>query len=281
MDRSLITWVIDTTILRFSAVDLPTKLREAQIECLEFAHTATSSPPTLPDLTGRCVVLYGSIGFNRRIRESGAILIPGNLGNNTNTEVARYMSYLPLDWFLNRNCLMTTWSVLNARPKEEWQVLFPGTRVFARPNSGFKTFAGQTINYDKWQEDLEAIDQVSSVTGETLIVLAPDQELQGEFRFVVADGKVIAGSEYRWDNVLDIRRDWPEECFEVAKKVAEHEWQLDIAYTCDVALTPNGSKLIELNGFSSAGLYACDINAVIEGITECAWREWSGEDVEL
>ena len=92
---------------------------------------------------------------------------------------------------------------------------------------------------------------------------------------MIADGKVIAGSEYRWDGKLDIRRDWPQECWDLADQVAKHPWQVDIAYTCDVALTNSGPKIVELNGFSCAGLYACDLNLVVKGVSDAALKDWN------
>jgi len=202
---------------------------------------------------------------------------PGALGVNERTKASCYMSNLPLDWFMNREAVFMTWKMFKARARE----LFydqDTDRLFVRPDSGYKSFAGQVVNYGTLEEDIKTIDQLSGVMDETMIMIAPCHDIKGEFRFVVADGKVVAGSEYRWDGRLDIRRDWTPECEELARKVAEHDWQVDIAYTCDVALLEDSVKLVELNGFSCAGMYACDLNKVIPAVSAAAIKEFFGDD---
>lgn len=230
------------------------------------------------DHPDQCVVLYGSHQFVRAINTNGRFQ-PGMLGVNNRTHASAYMSNLPLDWFLNRDAVFMTWAMFKRRARE----LFydhDTNALFIRPDSGFKAFAGQVVHYGTIDEDIKTLDELSGVMDETMILVNTTQELLGEFRFVIADGKVIAGSEYRWDGKLDIRRDWTPECEALAQSVADHPWQVDIAYTCDVALLEHGVKVIELNGFSCAGLYACDLDKVVKGVSAAALREFRGEDVD-
>lgn len=283
MDVKQITWLVHPGILRYTAERLPAEIRAQGMSCLEFDIPSPYDPPELPDLSDQCVVLYGPIEFLRRFNPDGRFQ-PGNLGKNDRTNVTAYMSNLPLHWFMNWRGVFTTWSMFK-QDGPIWLHRFHLAkpvldRVFIRPNSGFKTFTGQCIRGDEWAHDIETMDQLTGVMDETLIMVAPPIDIQGEFRFVIADGKVIAGSEYRWDGKLDVRRDYPAECFEMAKQVAEHPWQVDVAYTCDVALTNEGAKLVELNGFSAAGLYACDIPKVVTGVSAAAYNERFPSDLD-
>ena len=193
------------------------------------------------------------------------------------------MSNLPQEWFLNRFPNFTSWAML------KWQIEnLPGSlpwnahtgKMFVRPNSGFKTFAGTVLDIGRNLDvDVKTLDQHTSVMPETLVLYSTAFPLEGEFRFVIADKQVIAGSEYRWDGKLDVRRDWPQSCWDLAQKVADHEWQVDIAYTCDVALLDGEPRIVELNSFSSAGLYACDLERVVDGVSRAAAREWAGLDL--
>lgn len=172
-----------------------------------------------------------------------------------------------------------TWSMFKAyRGIEQIADHWPDG-LFIRPNSGLKTFAGQRVTAADFDDHVSTLEQTSGVMPDTLILVSKLHDIQGEFRFVIADGKVVTGSEYRWDGKLDIRRDWPEECEALARQVAEHEWQVDIAYTCDVALTPDGPRIVELNGFSCAGMYACDLEKVVDAVSAAAWREYHGHDI--
>lgn len=271
-----ITWIVDSSIAERivyhrSIVD---EIRNQGMRCVDITFKLGDPPPEI-DVQG-CTVLYGSHQFVKVINPAGRFQ-PGHLGVNDRTKATCYMSNLPYDWFLNRDARFITWAMFKEIGKHGFGIPLVGNGLFIRPDSGYKSFAGQVISEPTWDETIKTLDQLSSVMRETLIMVAPTQSIDGEFRFVIADGKVVAGSEYRWDGKLDIRRDWPPECEELAKQVAEHDWQVDIAYTCDVALTSNGPKVIELNGFSCAGMYACDIEKVVRGVSDAAWKEWSGD----
>lgn len=270
-----VKWLVDTSILEGRLNNhLPEVIRAQGHDIFEVAYYKGTELPVIPFDSQDCVVIYGSHQFNRAVGLGR--FRPGSLGLTERTNVAAYLSNLPLEWFLNADGVFTTWEQFKQR-KDFWYDLVQGDRIFVRPNSGFKTFTGLVIPKHDWEHELNAMDQLTSVMPETLIVVAKPKELLGEFRFVVADGKVLTGSEYRWDNKLDIRIDYPIECYELAKQVAEHDWQPDFAYTCDVALTPNGAKVVELNSFCCAGLYACDLEKVVSGISAVALKEWRGE----
>ena len=64
----------------------------------------------------------------------------------------------------------------------------------------------------------------------------------------------------------------------MANTIAKLDWQPDIVYTCDIALLENGDvKVIELNSFSCAGLYACNIEDILIKVSEIALLEYNGE----
>jgi hypothetical protein len=121
-------------------------------------------------------------------------------------------------------------------------------------------------------------------------VLCLEKKISRQFRYVIVDKKVITGSEYRWDNVLDVRRDTHPLCDEMAQKVAEADWQADRVYVCDVALVETivsaaeryyteikqEAKIVELNAFSSSGLYACDTYKIVEAVSKAAEDEALG-----
>lgn len=226
-------------------------------------------------ITDAPVVLYGSHQFVKATNPDGRFQ-PGGLGVNDRTAVTAYMSNLPLDWFLNKTGQFMTWSMFKQQAVEIFDAAASRT-LFIRPNSGFKTFAGQVIYLGTLDTDIETLDQLTGVMNDTLIFYNYVEKIEGEFRFVIVDGKVVTGSEYRWDGCLDIRIDYPESCFRLAQLVAEQPWQVDIAYTCDIALTEKGPKIIELNGFSCAGLYACDLEKVVCAVSDAALKEWRGD----
>jgi hypothetical protein len=225
---------------------------------------------------GDNVVLYGTIGY---IKKCPKQFYPGAFGFTPNRQCNVYMSNIPYNWFLNSDYVMLTWGDLKARGTWIYN-LMDTDEIFIRPVSGDKSFTGQTIHRYDFAYEINTSQQLTSVTDESIIMIAPSKrkQIMGEFRFIIGDGQVIAGSEYRWDGKLDVRRDYPEECSDMARRVAKLPWQLDTVYTCDVALMENGDpKIVELNSFASAGWYACDQKKVISAVTDIAEREFNGK----
>lgn len=271
-----ITWILDNQILErltYGSQTLPDTIRARGHKIIGVERNSDGSYPIVDACHDECAVLFGSHSFVKAVNADGRFQ-PGALGVNLRTRASSYMSNLPLDWFLNREGRFMTWAMFKHRAKELFYE-HDTNMMFVRPDSGFKTFAGQRIKFGTIEDDISTLDQTSGVMADTLILINPGIEIQSEFRFVIADKQVIAGSEYRWDGKLDVRRDWPQECWDMAQSVAEHDWQVDIAYTCDVALTNLGPRIVELNGFSCAGLYACDLNKVVDGVSAAAFREWA------
>ena len=274
------TWIIDKSIV-FRLSQHNKKIHQV-VEDLGFStimvEINSAGTPEIPELppVADSYVMYGSHNFVRAMIKRYPWIAYAAFGVNERTAATAYLGNLPSEWFLNDGAVFMPWRLL----KHRGAAGFPGYQsgLFIRPNSGFKTFAGQTIMFDNWQHTIDLLEDVSSVVDETLILVSSLQEITGEFRFVVAGGKVITGSEYRWDNVVDIRIDYPEECLALAQQVAQHDWQVDSAYVVDIALTPAGPRVIEMNSFSCAGLYACDLEKIVKAVSIEAETIWSDID---
>jgi hypothetical protein len=115
---------------------------------------------------------------------------------------------------------------------------------------------------------VDRIVGVGMVEDDDLILISSKKNIKCESRFVIVDQKVVAGSTYRYDGKLDIRSDYFDGAKKVAEAMASLDWQPDVCYTCDIALHNDKFKIIELNIFSCAGLYACDLEKVINAVNE-------------
>lgn len=221
----------------------------------------------------RPYALYGTIGY---VTKCKLPIFPGAYGINDNTNCNVYYSNLPQEWMLNSEFVMAPFKVIEGNPKRFFD-LFGTDDLFIRPNSGRKLFTGYTITRENAAFELRASMSLTSVADDSICLISPAKKINSEFRFVVGNGEVIDGSEYRWDNVLDIRHDWLEDCHKLAQKVAQHSWRPDTCFTVDIADTPVGPRVIELNGFSCAGLYACDKELVFGRVSDIAQKEFYGE----
>lgn len=215
-----------------------------------------------------CIVCYGDIDFIRQVT-TRAPFIPGAFCNFHNMKCSTYYAYFG-KYLLNGQYMMMPVGDLLTKWEEFCESLF------VRPDSGAKPFIGYVVAPNE-KDKIQTL--VQSVGPETLVVIAPEQKIETEWRFVICDKKVIAGCEY-----LPTERSYPitpwiksskPPLFRLAEEIASQEWQPDLCYTIDIAETDLGEiRLLEINSFSCAGLYCCDMSSVIHHVSEVAGKEW-------
>lgn len=139
---------------------------------------------------------------------------------------------------------------------------------FIRPVDDGKSFSGTVMDradFAEWQEKISAADSTWSITPETMVVVSPLREIISETRFVVVDGAVVTGSEYKrggrvcYNSVVDPH------ILAYARHVALL-WTPDRVCVMDIADTPEGPCIVEFNNFNSAGWYDCDVSKIIQAV---------------
>lgn len=215
-------------------------------------------------------ILYGSWNY---INKCGLIYTPGAYGFTKNLDVNVYYNHVPNDLLLNGDGIFTTFGQLKNNPKRFFN-LFNTKNIFIRPVSGFKTFTGFPVPENEMDYELNSTMQLSSVMDDTYILIASAKEINSEYRFLIVDGKVVDGSEYKRNGKTSVFPGFATKAAKVAETMAQNPWQPDTVYTCDVASTLAGYKIIELNSFACAGLYAMDKELVINAINDAAMKEF-------
>lgn len=214
------------------------------------------------------VVVHGCIQFIRNFNNTFNGVCPGPYQNENVRSFHKFA--VPLnDYLLNNDYFIVPFHTIRTRPVPE--------PIFVKPLSGLKQFTGKVITQDNFNDTIQTITQYEKIDDDFLCVVSSVKNIKAEFRYVIADRKVITGSEYRWDNVLDVRIDTLPECDILAEKIASLEWQADYVYVCDIAMTDEGPKVIELNSFSSSGLYACDTRKIVKAVSDIAIKEFNGD----
>jgi hypothetical protein len=67
----------------------------------------------------------------------------------------------------------------------------------------------------------------------------------------------------------------PEGATEMCKKVLQKEYYPDRIFCVDICEDGDGEFwLLELNSFSSCGLYACDKDKIVKRVSEIAWEKF-------
>jgi hypothetical protein len=231
-----------------------------------------------------CVVTHGTIEFCKQVEKywsgkNNGNWVPGMYFNNNVKNWSKFAPYIGDD-LLNSDYVILPFGELVRRMRN-----IPHSACFVKPESGMKEFTGQVISSHTLDDDLKKLQPYHEIDPTTLCVISFDKSIKAEFRYVICNREVITGSEYRWDNVLDVRQDTHPFCDAMADKIAHLEWQPDSVYVCDVALVDTGNdaikqeaKVIELNAFSCSGLYACDTYKIVKAVSKEAEREHAGLD---
>lgn len=230
-----------------------------------------------------CVVFYGSLNFARKLR-GNVPWIPGVYGDYKMYEC---LSYYPAfgDNFLNNDYIMMPFGDLNRR-KEFIYEHYNTTRFFCRPNSGLKEFTGTIV--PDWDFDtLMRTMSFYNVPNSELIVVSSPKTIIREWRFIVInkdicedyENEIITGSLYR-----DYTRSKDEVLHELCtdNEVLDYAIQMsklykpENAWTLDICQLDTGElKVLEIGCFSSAGWYGCDINIIVDRISELAEYEYN------
>lgn len=275
-DFSKVCWVVDE-LLQERQYDcgfpkLADALRDigCQVYQTKYVSFSTNADPDIPFGDESCVVTHGSIQFVRQIAGEYPSWCPGSYFNKNVKSFSKFAAHLG-GLLLNDDFYCIPYAEFLRRGVKK------GEAFFIKPDSGMKEFTGKVINYDNFDHETNSMYQIERVDPESMIVVASPKLIQSEFRYVICNRKIIAKSEYRWDDVLDVRIDTLPECDAMAETVAKLEWQADQVYVCDVAMTDIGPRVIELNAFSSSGLYACDTNAIAREVSIAAFNEYMGD----
>jgi hypothetical protein len=138
---------------------------------------------------------------------------------------------------------------------------------FIRPINDSKAFSGRKITYDEmndWIAQVASLDDYgSTLTPDTLIQVAPLKKIFSEWRCWIVKGELITASCYKLGNQVTYKWDVPNNILSFASEQAyrAHIGDQDPAdaYVMDVADTPAGLKIVEVNTLNAAGFYNGDM----------------------
>jgi hypothetical protein len=146
---------------------------------------------------------------------------------------------------------------------------------FIRPVGGFKEFTGKVIGSTEEYKKLISY-YGDDLKPDSLVLVAPPQNIWKEFRVSVIDNVVSSISQYRptianYDNIENGIREYANEVINTIKT-----FEFDKAYILDIAVTDDWSiKLIEINSWSCAGMYELDLNRVVRDMNILCLKEWN------
>jgi hypothetical protein len=218
-----------------------------------------------PRLSDGAVVFHGSLGNAARIRTE----LPWRPGAFCDINAFHCSTWYPRakEWLANETWRMLPANVLVTDPAAALGPMAGMASVFVRPDSPLKPFAGRIVRRD--QITLAALDHGFYYDDEALpVVVAPVRSMGKEWRYVVADRRVVAGSAYSALDRSALADNPKGEAWEFASDVAARLESPERVYVLDICEADAQLRLLELNPFSGADLYACRCEDVVAAVSQ-------------
>lgn len=225
---------------------------------------AITSSISLPAEGSFCM---GSIPFIRQMQRQPPAGGPGMTFFSPDLHYySRYHPVLPGNQWLNSDYVMVTFSEF-LRRLDDWPRILGASRFVLKPDFGLKAFEVSVMSADRDHPDIGYLTK--KVDPKALCILAKEQAIDSEYRFVVERGEgVIAGSRYMKDGQIDLSP--LSEIPRVALSLAGAASQCDIPeelVVVDVAILFSGEpRFIEMNCLSTSGMYFCNKRDVFAAV---------------
>lgn len=153
----------------------------------------------------------------------------------------------------------------------EMAKVMPEREFFVRPMEDLKAFAGGVYRVIDMVDFMGGMTGNFSVDPETEVTVSETKEILCEWRYFVVGGKIIDGSIYRRAGRYGLTRrlvhEEDQDVLDEAQTFAD-KWLPSPCCVMDLALTPDGLRVVEFNTINSSGFYAHDIGKVVSALTD-------------
>ena len=216
-----------------------------------------------------CVIFYGSLNFAKKIRRN-CKWVPGLYHTIENYDCTNYFPYLG-EFLFNTPYIMLPAGELERMKSFLFETLSHFTKkLFIRPSRGEKIWTGQAVSPLCW-EDFIRIVWIYDAEFKDLAVVSPFKNISREWRLVVANKEVITSSQYK----PICEKNAPSDVIKLAEKIIKLDFEPDKVWTIDICEDMKSDLyLLEIGGFSCAGLYHCDTDIIVEVVSDIAIKDW-------
>lgn len=218
-----------------------------------------------------CVMFLGSIEMTELVRKQLINCHPVAFCTPENYLCSKYMSRFG-KYLFNDKYAMISLSELHRKKFFYYGVFGTEALIFVRPDSGQKTFQAQLLDLIDIDRFVEKNDHIKH----ELVLVSTPKSITWEGRFVVTKYKEILGlSTYRFQGQVTKIPSAPEGAIKLVKELLEVGYYPDSVFCIDIAGDADKNYwLLEINSFSSAGLYACKLPTIVKRVSEIAIEEW-------
>lgn len=187
---------------------------------------------------------------------------------STNLMEVLYRTQYASGVFYNENFDVRVWAanrddMLNVPEVMTVGEFLKGTgEVFVRPVGDFKAFDGGTVGDRAAWYDQNSYKGTRFNESELVAVSTP-REILAEYRFFIIGGEIFTGSMYRYMGRLSKRN---MDASLMHFRLLAEKWLPHENVVMDVAITPEGIKVIEFNCINCSGLYDCDEKKIVKAL---------------
>jgi len=274
-------WLLESDLFEEDLPRLVAEIKRQGFEVKVMSSTIADVYASLPNFLDfykpeDCVIYYGPLELGYRIRRE-AKWVPGIFCSTENYECTNYYPKFG-DYLLNSNYMMIPFGDLLRQKEFLYEKLGQKDSIFIRPNKGTKVFTGQLVYKEKFEDDLKFF-QMYNLDDKELCIVAEPRNIKFEWRFVVVDNKVVTGSLYKPLQIgpkdSDCLESYREALVYAQNVLSDIDYNPDKAWTLDICKTFAGNHyVLEVGGFSCAGLYKCKVEPIVREVSRVALEEW-------
>lgn len=261
-----VTWVLEPNIFPDTHEPIRKAIRDRGHRLIDWSDAWWSDgvPESVPKSN---VVFHGSLGNAARVANE----LRWNPGSFCPSNAFRCSSWYESArrWLVHTDWIVCPANELVANAPRIAEQLGETDRLFVRPDSPLKPFSGRVVDISTLT--LAKLDHGFYYDDDAIpVVAAPVRKIGNEWRFVVVNRSVIAGSAYDPQTRKPVVAPLDSDAAAFAASIASELPEPEVVYILDVCECDNQLRLLELNPFGGADLYACDANAIIDAVSAIA-----------
>lgn len=176
------------------------------------------------------------------------------------------------DYILQQDRWSGTLEMLPLIAPELYEAISVGGKVFIRPDDNEKSFPGALVREEELEPWLRNVLEYRMVPQSTVFHAARPRAIDAEWRFVLVEGKVVGGSQYKTNGHADIEPGYDPLAATFAEEAAT-VWTPHPVFVMDVGLVEGDYKIVEVGPFNYAGLYKTELGPVVDAINKHVEKE--------
>ncbi len=236
-------------------------------------HSRVIHRHNMPFEDSDCVVVYGSINLCGRLMQDTR-WAPTAWFNLENMRCASYYAHWG-EFMLQSEYAMMPFADFRRKKDFLYSALGADDCIFVRPDGNLKLFSGTVVKKEKFDQWFSMTDDCYCPNPDDIVVVARPRGIANEWRLVVRKGEVVTGSLYKTDGKLNPSPEVSRGALDLANVILKHAWQPEPIFVMDICETTAGEfRLLEIGEVNCAGLYACDLEKVVDAMSAQAEGDW-------